>query len=97
MHKSRNGATMNQIKNGILAAMAILTVGSGLLLAGCDNSEVSRVPKPAEIEDAKQRRLAEVDKLNIPEQEKEIMRQRIRGSGGGASNPAQAEPAEGAR
>lgn len=88
---------MNQVKNGILVAMATLAAGAGLLMAGCDNSEVSRVPKPAEIEDAKQRRLAEVDKLNIPEPEKEIMRQRIRGSGGGASNPAQPAPAEGAR
>lgn len=78
-----------------MVAAVVLGAGFGAMLVGCDNSEVSRVPKAAEIEDAKQRRLAEVDKLNIPEAEKEIMRQRI--SGSGAPNPAQPQSGETAR
>ena len=88
---------MKQMQRAILMTLVAVAAGLSLALAGCDNSEVSRVPKPAEIEDAKQRRLAEVDKLNIPEAEKEIMRQRIRGSGAGAPNPAQAQSGEGDR
>jgi hypothetical protein len=48
-------------------------------LMGCDQSAVSRVPSEEEIEAGKERRLAEIEKLNIPEAQKERMRQQISG------------------
>lgn len=56
---------------------------------GCDNSAKTRVPDPVEVEDAKARRLAEIEKLNIPEDQKERMRQQIQGGNPGAPPQSQ--------
>ncbi len=51
-----------------------------LCLCGCtDNTSVSKQPSAADIEASKQRRLAEVEKLNIPEPAKARMRAQING------------------
>ena len=50
------------------------------VLAGCsDSTAVSKEPTAAEIEKGKQNRLAEIDKLNIPEPAKQRMRDQVNG------------------
>ena len=56
----------------------ILVALVALSMIACDRSAVSRVPSEAEIEEAKERRLANIETLNIPEEQKEMMRQQIR-------------------
>ncbi len=60
-----------------IAALAALS----FFAAGCaPDTEVSRVPSKAEIEEGQARRLAAIDALQIPEEQKQRMRQQITGS-----------------
>ncbi len=55
------------------------------LIAGCGGTSVSRQPSTSEIEDAKQRRLAEVDKLEgLTPAQKQAMKDHIAGGTGAA-------------
>ena len=71
-----------KLKN--FALIAIATVAA----FGCSgDTSVSAEVSPKEIQEGIDRRLAAVDKLNVPEAQKERMRQQIRGSQGGAATP----------
>lgn len=54
------------------------------VLAGCGDSAVSRVPSEPEIQQAKTSRIDEINKLNIPEEQKQKMRDAINGKNPGA-------------
>ncbi|MFW5697692.1 MAG: hypothetical protein ACOCX1_03945 [Fimbriimonadaceae bacterium] len=60
-----------------LKAIPLVCLAAALL--ACSDSSVSRVPSEQEIEDGKERRLAAIEELNIPEEQKERMRQQIEG------------------
>ena len=69
-----------------LAVIATLSI----FAAGCGaDTEVSRVPSKAEIEEGQARRLAAIDALQIPEEQKQRMRQQITGN----APPKDAPPA----
>lgn len=62
------------------AKMLIGVIAAGLM-AGCTGSTaVSTQPSQAEIDAARARRLADIDKLQIDEAAKERMRAQVRGS-----------------
>lgn len=65
-------------RNSILAALAAL---ASIAVVGCTGSTaVSRQPSNAEIEEGKQRRLKAIDALNIPEEQKQRMREQVLGA-----------------
>ncbi len=57
----------------------LILVGMILGLVGCADSAVSRDVKPAEVQESNARRQAEIDKLDIPEEQKAAMKARIGG------------------
>lgn len=64
----------------MVRAKAILYIVGALVLAGCTGSTaVSRQPSASEIEEGKQRRLKAIDALQIPEDQKQRMREQITG------------------
>lgn len=79
-----------QIVFGSLVAISVLA-----LLGGCDNSEVSRTVKPAEIQESNTRRAAEIDKLNIPQAQKDQMKAHLGGNSAAAANTGQPGGPEG--
>lgn len=60
-------------------------------LAGCDNSEVSRVPSQESIQKSNEQRSAEIDKLNLPQAQKDQMKAHL----GGSSSDRNAAPTGG--
>lgn len=79
-----------QIAFGCLVAVSIFA-----LLGGCDNSEVSRTVKPAEIQESNTRRAAEIDKLNIPQAQKDQMKAHLGGNSAAPANTGQPGGPEG--
>ena len=78
------------MKIGTGAALAGALFGIGFAALGCTGAtDVSTQPSQSEIEAGKQRRLAEIDKLNAPEEAKQRMRAQI-----GGGNPAQPDQAQ---
>lgn len=65
----------------LLSVMAVLLVGLGCL-AGCKDSAVSRDVKPEEVEESNARRQDYVDSLDIPEEQKQRMREQYGGGNG---------------
>jgi hypothetical protein len=69
-----------------------IQLGFALLLLivsalGCTNdTSTSKQPSQSEIEEAKTRRLAEIEKLKIPEEAKARMRAQVQGQPAGAGN-----------
>ena len=65
--------TMGRLKLILFAAIA-------LTIVGCTGSTaVSRQPSTSEIEEGKQRRLKAIDELQIPEDQKQRMREQVTG------------------
>lgn len=79
-----------QIALSCFAAISALAV-----LGGCDNSEVSRTVKPAEIQESNTRRAAEIDKLNIPQAQKDQMKAHLGGNSAAPANTGQPGGSEG--
>jgi outer membrane protein assembly factor BamE (lipoprotein component of BamABCDE complex) len=71
----------------VKSCAALLMIASILSLVGCSQDN-DRKPTPAEISQADKTRLDTIDKLNVPESQKEQMRAHM--GGPPASNPADA-------
>lgn len=78
-----------------IALLTLAAFSSFCLLAGCDNSEVSRTVKPAEIEESNARRAAEIDKLDIPQSQKDQMKAHLGGNSAAPANTGQPGGPEG--
>ena len=65
------------MKPGIVIAGCAALVLFGLV--GCEkDTSVSTPPSQNQIDDAVEKRLAEVDKLNLPQSQKDAMKERIK-------------------
>jgi hypothetical protein len=64
-----------------MRSRALMLLGICIVAVGCTGSTaVSTQPSQAEIQQGIERRIADVDKMQIPEEQKERMKAQIRGS-----------------